>query len=581
MSGNLRDLLLDLAPGHRLAESLAVGPGASAQVDHDVRVAAAAPGDAVEVQLTVQGPGQAGAHLLDVVVNERDAILWTMRGGRFEAMYPPEAFAPVGRTLHPRLQFPWPHRLSTIEFGALDGRSSDGDMPFFLVTDLEGKNGLWFALGWSGQWRGFFRKTHRADQHEIWIEGPGSDLELDEGESLELPRVVVGAFEGDGWAAIRRHLSATAPRHYEPWVVYNSWFNEEGRITEDRLLEHVAVAADLGFDAFCVDAAWYETPGAEQGYFQTRGLGTWTVDERKFPGGLARFSKEVQAAGMTFGLWFEPERAHPESTVWTEHPEWIRTAPDQEFGLVDFGVTAAADWALEVMSAGVRDWSLGWIKWDMNFHDFRPYFEGDQRGELAHARGVWRVMAELIERHPDLILEACASGGNRIDIEMLNRCHSYWISDQTVSPDIVRATMSGAHRLLPAQYCYLSLSPQLEGQGVDDYPDEWFVGNMNGVLGIMERLSLWSPQLRQRAAGHIATFKEIRHLLGGDYIRFADSGDVPLGEWEAWEFSDPETGEAALVALRLNSPDEERTFEGRHSWTVSLPLGGATVEHRR
>lgn len=580
MSASLTSVLREIAPEHPLLAAVGDQPGASAAVDITVAVERVA--DAAVIQATVTGPGEANARMLDLSLTLDDAVLWTMRGGRFEAVYPPEAFAPVARTLHPRLPFPWPDRLATIEFGSIDGRSSDGDMPFFLVTDLSGEVGWWIAPGWSGQWRAGFKKAMRAGRHDLWVEGPGAGVELAAGESLVLPRVYVAPFEGDGWEAIRRHLATTAPRRHQPWVVYNSWFNENAGITEDNVLQNVAVAADIGFDAYCIDAAWYETPGDDLADFQTRGLGTWTLDEQKFPNGLEVVAEAVRAQGMTFGLWFEPERAHPDSTVAAEHPEWIRRPDGEEFGLVDFAIPEARQWAVDLMVAAVERWSLGWIKWDMNFQKFRPFFAGDERGELAFARGVWAAMDELVDRCPDLILEGCASGGNRIDIEILNRCHTYWISDQTISPDVVRATMSGARRILPAQYCYLSLSPQLEPRS-DDFPDEWFVGNMNGVFGIMEQLRLWSPELRAKARDHVSRFKAIRHLLDGDYVRFADgaeAGVVPLSRWEAWEFSDPATGEAALLALRLNSPDETRTFTGRHTWTVALPPGGATVEHR-
>lgn len=580
MSTSLPSILRDIAPEHPLLAAVGDQAGATAAVD--VTVAAERVADAAVIQATVTGPGEAKARMLDLSLAIDDAVLWTMRGGRFESVYPPEAFAERARTLHPRLPFPWPDRLSTIEFGSIDGRSSDGDMPFFLVTDLTGEVGWWFALGWSGHWRAGFRKAMREGRHDLWVEGPGHTVDLADGESMVLPRVYMAPFEGDGWAAIRDHLAATAPGRHQPWVVYNSWFNENAGITEDIVRQNVAVAADLGFDAFCIDAAWYETPGDDLSDFQTRGLGTWTLDEGKFPNGLEVVADDVNERGMTFGLWFEPERAHPDSAVAAEHPEWIRRPEGQEFGLVDFGLPEARTWAVDLMVAGVERWSLGWIKWDMNFHDFRPFFAGDERGELAFARGVWEAMDELRRRCPALILEGCASGGNRIDIEILNRCHTYWISDQTISPDIVRATMSGARRLLPAQYCYLSLSPQLEPRS-DDFPDEWFVSNMNGVLGIMDQLRLWSPELRDQARRHIAAFKAIRHLHDGVYVRFGDgleAGAAPLSHWEAWELSDPATGEAALVALRLNSPEATRTFTGRHTWTVSLPPGGATVEHR-
>jgi hypothetical protein len=560
-----------------MVAAVAAGPGARADVALDA--AYDTMHGAVVVQSVVHGPGPAAAAFFDVTIEADDLLLWTMRGGRFEAVYPPEAYAPRARSVHPRLGFPWRDDLATIEFGSIDGRGSDGDMPVFLLSDLEGRHGLWVALGWGGTWRAKVTKVGRTGTHRVTAEGPGRNVDLAEGEELALPRVFVGAYEGDGWAAVKRFLSDARRRRHEPWVVYNSWFNEEARINEERVLRHVPVAAELGFDAFCIDAAWYETSG-DPADFHTRGLGTWTLDEKRFPGGLDKVSQAVRDAGMVFGLWFEPERCHPESQVWAEHPEWVRRAPDQEFGLVDFGAAAAREWALDVMSSAVERWTLGWLKWDMNVHKLTPFWAGDERAELAHNRGVWEVMSALTERHPDLVLEGCSSGGNRVDVEALLRCDTYWISDQTVSPDMVRGTMLNALRVLPAQHCYLSLSPQLEGQGVDDYPDEWFVGNMAGVFGIMELLAEWPPAVRERAARHIATFKSVRHLLAGDFRRFADCAEVPHQRWEAWELSDPATGEAALFALRLRSPDDMRVFHGAKRWEVTLPPEGAAVLHQ-
>lgn len=585
MEPTLKDLLSELSPGNPVVAALRPDPVVTAA--GPTRVGLSTRGSAAIVQGTLlrpdgDEPSPAGAHALDLTFDLPDALVWTMRGGRFESAYPAAAFAPVARAMHPRLQMPWPARLAEHAFGSVDGRSSDGEMPFFLVTDIDGTHGIWVAVGTSGTWRATFQKEMRDDVHRLRVTTAGCGVTVEPGEEVVLPRMFVGAFEGDGWDAIRRFLMAERERPAAPWVVYNTWFNEEARINEERVLRHVPVAADLGFEGFCIDAAWYQTPPGDPGNFQTEGLGTWTVDTHKFPNGLEAVSKVVRDAGLRFGLWFEPERAHLESAVAKAHPDWIRTVEGQEFGLVDFGVADARSWALELMSKGITDWSLGWVKWDMNIHLLVPYWAGDERAELAHMRGVWEVADELRRRHPDLVLEMCASGGNRIDVEQLLRCDTYWISDQTVNPDLVRDTMWNALRFLPAQHSYLSLAPNLGDQTRDDFPDEWFVGNMGGVLGIMEMLAEWPDAVRERARRHIAIFKEIRHLLDGDIRRFRDRPEVPFAGWDALELSDPTTGEAALIALRLRSPESTRTFTGTRSWTVTIDdLGGATVLHHR
>ena len=182
-------------------------------------------------------------------------------------------------------------------------------------------------------------------------------------------------------------------------------------------------------------------------------------------------------------------------------------------------------------------------------------------------------MDELKRRHPRLILEGCASGGNRMDAEMLRRSDTYWMSDSVGSPDVVRSQIRNARRLLPAQYCGVSFTPHVAP--LPDWPDEWWVAPLSGIPVIMDRLSTWTPQLRERAARHIAAFKRFRHLLDGDYRVLSTADDALLSDWDAWEFSNPETGDALLVAFRLRSPESRRRFRGAREWKVEIPLEGA------
>jgi alpha-galactosidase len=558
---------------------------AGARADVPVRVSYEEVHGAVAMQATVTGPGAPNAAFVELVFDRPDVMAWTARGGAFELAYPPRAFLPEARVVSPRLPFAGSSGVPLIEFGSVNGRGSDGDLPFFLLTDLDGEQGMWVALGWTGGWRAQLTCGPGASRHVLSVRGPGSgaELTLAAGEELVLPRVFMGAFQGDGWGALKGFLSRARPRpQAAPWVVYNTWYNENGRINEERLLAHVPVAAEIGVEVFCVDATWYET-GDDPDDFETAGIGTWSVDARKFPRGLEPVADAVREAGMAFGLWFEPERAHPDSWVARTHPEWVRWAPDQQWGLVDFGVEAARSWVLELLSSAVGRWHLGWLKWDMNIHRLAPYWAGDDRAELAHHRGVWDVLDEFGRRHPDVVVEWCASGGNRIDVESLLRCDTFWLTDHTMSPDMVCAVRLNALRMLPAQYCYLALSPQgADGAAAwaDEWPDEWFVGNMAGVFGIMDRLSEWPTARREQAASHIDTFKATRHLLDGTFTRFVGGDEVPHCNWQAWELAESGSGGpggAALFALRMRSREAEMEFSGQRSWRVALPDEGAVV----
>ena len=574
----LADALILLAPEHPIAHRVAATHAQDCRVEPDC----------VVVQGTVRGPGTVREPCLELELDLPELLLCTMRGGRWESTYPVEAFAPRERLVHPRHL---PDRnfqrgapgFGTESFGSIGGRSSDGDMPYFLLADPDGDGGLWVAVGWSGGWQATVQRTSTAGGFIVYVEGPGAGVELGDGEALTLPPMYVGAYQGDGWEAIRGFLKRRA-RPGLPLVVYDTWFNEEVRMTDERLRAHVPAAAEVGIEVFVVDAGWYETgtppdaPGSDW-YAATGsgvdhvGIGTWMPDPLRFPDGMEGLSQAVRDAGMRFGIWFEPERAHVGSWVATERPSWVRSSPRSQFRLVDFGHPEARAWALENMSDAIARWHVGWLRWDMNFKAVSVFWEDDPRAELEHVYGVWAVMDELKRRHPDCLLEGCASGGNRLDAEMLMRSDTYWSSDSAGSPDIVRAQIRNARRLLPVQYCGVSFTPHVAP--LDDWPDEWWLAPMSGTPVIMDRPCTWSPALRERARRHIDAFKGYRHLLDSRYRILANGDRPPLRSWDAWEFSDEATGEAVLIAFRQRAPEAVRELAGARRWSVQLPQNGA------
>ena len=83
--------------------------------------------------------------------------------------------------------------------------------------------------------------------------------------------------------------------------------------------------------------------------------------------------------------------------------------------------------------------------------------------------------------------------------------------------------------------------------------------------------------MRTQAAREVARFKDVRHLLDGDVSILRDDATLPSRGWEAWEFSDARSGEAALFSFRQDSSDQHRSFDAKHHWDVELPKRGAAL----
>jgi alpha-galactosidase len=192
-------------------------------------------------------------------------------------------------------------------------------------------------------------------------------------------------------------------------------------------------------------------------------------------------------------------------------------------------------------------------------------------------------MDEVRRRHPELSLEMCASGGNRIDSEMIRRADAYWLSDQTTLIDGQRLQSASAAMVLPARYRYTAMA-QSSVRGTPEagreFPEESWLTAMSGTFGIMEPFAQWPASVREQAARAITRFKEIRHLLDGTVRVFRDDPAMPNRGWEAWEFSDAASGHAALFAFRQLSPREHHSFRARHHWDLHLPKRGATLPRR-
>jgi alpha-galactosidase len=406
-------------------------------------------------------------------------------------------------------------------FTSRRGTSSHQANPWLMVSD--GDEVWGGALAWSGSYRITLRHTPSGQTSFSGGFGhEGLSWRLNPGEEWETP-VFAGLYASDGVDAASRRWHAYVRNHVLPFaeetrpVVYNSWEATEFDVNESNQKSLAARAAALGCELFVMDDGWF---GART--HDAAGLGDWTVNPSRFPGGLDPLIAEVHRLGMRFGLWVEPEMVNPDSDLYRQHPDWVLHMPNRSRTtlrnqlVLNFARTDVAEWAHKWLDQLVGRHEIDFLKWDMNrsFSEAGWPAEGDQdRLWTDHVRHVYAIIDRLRADHPALRIEACSGGGGRIDLGMLARTDQAWTSDNTDALDRI-AIQHGYTRIYPARTmsAWVTDSPNQLTSRVVPLKFRFHVA-MAGVLGIGGNLLNWTEEELAEATALLADYKSIRHIV--------------------------------------------------------------------
>jgi alpha-galactosidase len=354
-------------------------------------------------------------------------------------------------------------------------------------------------------------------------------------------------------------------RPYNHLVTYNTWFQYGTAIDEGTLASEIDAAADLGVELFVVDAGWYKA-GSDPTDFTT-GIGVWEADPERFPSGLAALSDRAHERGMKFGIWVEPERVDL-STVnkpGLARERWLATQrgrfdPSKRNALATFAqvclaVPEARNWIVERLSRLIDEVHPDYLKWDNNYWlncDRPGHAHGRTDGNFSHVEGLQQILATLRERYPDLVIENCSGGGNRLEPSMLGFSDTAWMDDRSLSPTHVRHNLEGLTVLLPPA----SLLSFVFGNEWGAEPGGSDVGfafrsRMPGILGGAWRTSELDPSARSRMREQIATYRRLRDLLPDAAVRLLTDQihEDASGVWDALQETSASTGAAVLFAF--------------------------------
>ena len=388
-------------------------------------------------------------------------------------------------------------------------------------------------IAWSGNHQ---MSAERLADGRRYIQGgellhPG-EVVLEPGDTYTTPDLVgVCSSQGLTPASWGFHRAIRAYRHHptEPRpVVLNTW--EAVYFDHDitKLRELAATAAELGVERFVLDDGWFGSRRDD-----TSGLGDWTVSSEVYPDGLGPLIEHVRGLGMQFGIWVEPEMVNPDSDVYRAHPEWVLTTDgyDAITGrhqlVLDLAHDGAFDHVLGQLDALLRDHDISFVKWDMNRAHVQGSGSGGAAGTHAQTRTLYRLLDELRSRHPDVEIESCASGGARIDHEILRRTERVWTSD--CNDALERQTIQrGASMLIPPEVMGAHIGPR-RSHTTGRTQSLAFRGTtaIFGHLGIEWDVTSLTDSERSRLAGIVDLHRRHRHLLhDGDTVRFDTDDSV-------------------------------------------------------
>ena len=332
---------------------------------------------------------------------------------------------------------------------SMRGNSSHEHNPFMVLKRPNAGETSGEVIGFSLIYSGNFRMQAEVDTHDVTritvgINPDRFDWKLEPGEEFQTPEAVM-VYSDQGL----NKMSQTFHRLYAKrlargyWrdrprpILNNNWEATYFNFTEDRLVQIASKAKECGVELFVLDDGWFGQRNDDHA-----GLGDWVANPERLPNGIKGLSERIEAMGIKFGLWFEPEMTNRDSDLYRAHPDWILHTPGRNAShgryqyVLDFSRKEVVEYIYEMMAKILSEAKVSYIKWDMNRSITECYsvaLPADRQGEVFHRYilGVYDLYERLTSEFPEVLFESCSSGGGRFDPGMLYYAPQGWTSDDS------------------------------------------------------------------------------------------------------------------------------------------------------
>ena len=332
---------------------------------------------------------------------------------------------------------------------SLRGHSSHNFNPFLGLKRKETTETQGEALGFTLVYSGNFLAqvdvdTYNTARVQIGLHPFTFSWPLRRNESFQSPEAIL-VYSSQGMnvmsqafhSLFRERLARGMWRDKPRPILLNNWEGTYFDFHEKTILEMAKAAKDLGVELFVLDDGWFEGRNTEH-----TSLGDWRPDMDKLPKGISGLADQINALGLRFGLWIEPEMINYHSKMYEQMPDWVLHTPNRPLShgrhqfVLDFSNPDVVDFVFEMMKDILDHANIDYIKWDMNrslSEVYSSHYPHDEQGTIYHRfiLGVYDLYERLTSRYPNILFESCASGGARFDPGMLYYAPQAWTSDDT------------------------------------------------------------------------------------------------------------------------------------------------------
>ena len=430
-------------------------------------------------------------------------------------------------------------------FGVRSGRSSHGESPIiYFIRESDGYTVI-VSPAWSGNWH---VDVFSGGAVKAGISTWNLNLSLEPNETVHAPSVIVAAAESKEVA--QRNLQSAIRENWLPRtkstdsisVEWNHWWPyEDVEVNADVIIENAQIAKNMAIDAIVVDAGWFGESKLDTHWTDLRG--DWSsINLARFPDGLAKLGESILEMGMSPGIWIELEAVGAKSELRRTMPEalarddsGLRPDPSYRVGTVSLDPTdpgflgyvclgSPAGWTHSYNSVKdvVSEMKARWLKMDFNID---PGFgctrtdHGHRAGDglLRHYEGLYKLLDQIRLDFPELLIEACSSGGLRVDLGLAKHVHCFFMSDPDYPEHHLQVLWGASHMLPPLAILHWPWSwwrndygpSQLDWMNVDiETFDLMMRAAMFHRIGVSYPLPKLPAKLRDRLSYHLQIFKD-------------------------------------------------------------------------
>ena len=430
--------------------------------------------------------------------------------------------------------------------GARNSHTDHAEIMFSLDGRPQENSGqvIGAALCWNGNYK-LRVDTDNNRYHHFFagINEEASDYKLEPKEIFVTPELAF-TYSPEGLSGVSRnfHKWARNSKLYagtkQRDILLNSWegvyfdINEAGM---DQMMEDIA---SMGGELFVMDDGWFGDKYPRKN--DSSSLGDWMVDTEKLPNGVPGLVKTAQKHGIKFGIWIEPEMTNTVSELYEKYPDWIISQSNRPLApgrggtqlVLDVSNPKVQDFIFKVVDdLMTENPEIDYIKWDANMYIANygsHYLTADKQSHLYvdYHKGLMDVMKRIRQKYPDLVIQACASGGGRANYGILPYFDEFWVSDNTDA--LQRVYMQwGTSYFFPAVAMGSHVSATKNHQTGRIMPLKFrFDVAMSGRLGMEIQPKDMTADEKEFARKAIASYKNIRPVVQqGDLYRLISPYD--------------------------------------------------------